>query len=77
MDQKGAEYHRAALKREQEKLKSQMPTTQKNKLGLGGGGNKQRTRKRQRVASTHHHTKRRILRNGNHKHTRKARQVRA
>jgi len=41
------------------------------------GGNKQRTRKRQRIASTHHHTKRRILRNKNHKHTRKARQVRA
>ena len=41
------------------------------------GGNKQRTRKRQRIASTHHHTKRRILRNKNHKHTRKARLTRA
>jgi hypothetical protein len=41
------------------------------------GGNKQRTRKRQRIARAHHNTKRRILRNKNHKHTRKARQVRA
>jgi len=46
-------------------------------FGSIGGGNKQRTRKRQRIASTHHHTKRRILRNKNHKHTRKARLVRA
>jgi hypothetical protein len=46
----------------------------------GGGGNNQRTRKRQRISSTHHHTKRRLSSNSkpaNHKHTRKARQVRA
>ena len=51
--------------------------TRNNPLFGSVGGNKQRTRKRQRIASTHHHTKRRILRNKNHKHTRKARLTRA
>lgn len=53
------------------------PSRKLNPLGGSRGGNKQRTRKRQRIASTHHHTKRRILRNKNHKHTRKARLTRA
>ena len=53
------------------------PTKPTKPTSARRGGNKQRTRKRHRVASTHHHTKRRILRNKNHKHTRKARQVRA
>jgi hypothetical protein len=58
------------------------PRTLKHLPGTtgSGGGNKQRTRKRQRIARAHHHTKRRLSSNSkpaNHKHTRKARLVRA
>jgi hypothetical protein len=76
-DLRHAEYHRDALKRQEKKLLAKQNKSMREGLG---GGNKQRTRKRQRIARAHHNTKRRLSSNSkpaNHKHTRKARQVRA